>query len=131
MRSRWWSPTGRTTPTPGGGCVEALSEYFGVERVLFIVGSGSDKDIEGLAAELAPVAERVIAAKAAHPRSMEPGRIVAAFQEAGVSAEDVDSVPAALELALAASGGHRLICLAGSLFVAAEGREYFGKRALT
>jgi dihydrofolate synthase/folylpolyglutamate synthase len=108
---------------------EALGEYFGAERVLFIVGAGSDKDIGALADELAPIAERVIAARADHPRAMEPERIVEAFRRVGVPAEDVDSVPDAIERALAASGGHRLICLAGSLFVAAEGREYFGKRA--
>jgi dihydrofolate synthase/folylpolyglutamate synthase len=108
---------------------EALGEYFGADRVLFIIGAGSDKDISGLAEELAPIAERVIAARADHPRAMEPKRIVEAFQKAGVAAEDVDSVPVAIERALAANGGHGLICLAGSLFVAAEGREYFGRRA--
>jgi dihydrofolate synthase/folylpolyglutamate synthase len=108
---------------------EALGEYFGAERVLFIVGAGSDKDIGGLAEELSPIAERVIAARAAHPRAMEPERIAEAFRKAGVPTEDVDTVPAAIERALAASGGHRLICLAGSLFVAAEGRRYFGKKA--
>jgi dihydrofolate synthase/folylpolyglutamate synthase len=108
---------------------EALVEYFGAERVLFIVGAGSDKDIGGLAEELSPIAERVIAARSAHPRAMEPERITEAFRKAGVPAEDVDSVPAAIERALAASGGHRLICLAGSLFVASEGREHFGMRA--
>ncbi len=107
---------------------EALVEYFGAGRVLFIVGASSDKDIDGLAEALAPIAERVIATRTAHPRAMEPGRIVEAFRKLGVPGEDVDSVKIAIQRALAASSGHRLICLAGSLFVAAEGREYFDKK---
>jgi hypothetical protein len=46
-----------------------------------------------------------------------------------VLGEDVDSITIAIQRALAASSEHRLICLSGSLFVAAEGREYFGKGA--
>jgi folylpolyglutamate synthase/dihydrofolate synthase len=108
---------------------QALVEYFGAGQVLFIVGASSDKDIDGLAEALAPIAERVIATRASHPRAMEPARIVEAFRKFGVPGEDVDSVTIAMQRALAASGGHRLICLSGSLFVAAEGREYFDKKA--
>ena len=108
---------------------EALGEYFGAGRVLFIVGASSDKDIDGLAEALGPIAERVIAARTSHPRAMEPVRIVEAFRKFGVPGEDVESVTIAMQRALAASGEHRLICLSGSLFVAAEGREYFDKKA--
>ncbi len=108
---------------------EALVEYFGARRVLFIVGASSDKDIDGLAEALAPIAERVIATRSAHPRAMELARIVEAFRKFGVPGEDVESVTIAMQRALAASGECRLICLSGSLFVAAEGREYFGKGA--
>jgi dihydrofolate synthase/folylpolyglutamate synthase len=107
---------------------EALVEYFGAKPggVTFVIGASSDKDVDGLATELAPLAERLIAAKSAHPRAMEPSRIVEAFARCGVPGEDVDSVAAAVERALAVSGEGTVICLAGSLFVAAEGREYFG-----
>jgi dihydrofolate synthase/folylpolyglutamate synthase len=108
---------------------EALVEYFGAGRVLFIVGASSDKDIDGLAEALAPIAERVIATRAAHQRAMEPARIVEAFRKFGVPGEDVESVTVAMQRALAVSGERRLICLSGSLFVAAEGRQYFGKGA--
>ncbi len=108
---------------------EALVEYFAAEKVLFIVGASSDKDIDGLAEALAPIAERVIATRTSHPRAMEPGRIVEAFRKLGVPGEHVDSVTIAIQRALAVSGERRLICLSGSLFVAAEGREYFDKKA--
>jgi dihydrofolate synthase/folylpolyglutamate synthase len=107
--------------------VEALREHFGVSGpdVAFVIGVMGDKDLTGLVEELRPVAARVLAARAAHPRAMDPKRIVAAFERAGVPCEDVDSVRGALQRALAATDEGGVICLAGSLFVAAEAREYF------
>jgi hypothetical protein len=57
---------------------------------------------------------------------MDPKLISGAFHALGVEPEDVDTVPAAIERAMAGSGDDGVICLTGSLFVAAEGREYFG-----
>jgi dihydrofolate synthase/folylpolyglutamate synthase len=106
---------------------EALTGYFGAERVTFVIGAGGDKDIAGLAEELAPIAALVIATRSAHPRALDPRSIVEAFERMGTPAEDVDSVPAAIERALAASDEGGVICLAGSLFVAAQAREYFNR----
>lgn len=105
---------------------EALAETFEAERVTFIVGAGADKDIGGLAAELAPLAERVLAVRTDHPRALEPSAVAAAFQAAGVEAEVVDNVGLALSRALAEAPMGGVICLTGSLFVAAEARERLG-----
>ncbi len=105
---------------------EALTGALSAEQVTFIVGASSDKDVAGFAEELAPVAARVLAARAAHPRAMSPERIAEAFEAAGVPAEVVDNVPLALERALAEAGSSGVICLTGSLFVAAEAREHLG-----
>jgi dihydrofolate synthase / folylpolyglutamate synthase len=105
---------------------ETLVEYFACDRALFVIGCGSDKDIDGLAEELAPLAVRVIAVRADHPRAMEPQRIVEAFGRLNVDAEIVDNVTNGVEKALAATseGSLTLICVAGSLFVAAEARAH-------
>jgi dihydrofolate synthase/folylpolyglutamate synthase len=105
---------------------EALAEMYGDRAVTFIVGSSADKDIGGLAEELAPAAERVYAVRSGHPRAGDPEVIAGAFRSRGVRAEDVDSVGAAVERAMAAVGEGGVICLTGSLFVVAEGREHFG-----
>ncbi len=105
---------------------QTLIDYFAADRVTFIIGASTDKDITGLAEELAPIASHVLAVRSKHPRSMDPKFISGAFHELGVEAEDVDTVPAAIERAMAGSGDDGVICLTGSLFVAAEGREYFG-----
>jgi len=104
---------------------ETLIEYFDAKRVTFVIGAGGDKDVAGLVEELAPIAGRVIATHSKHPRAMDAALVAEAFARAGVSAEDGGNVSEAIERALAASGGRGLICLAGSLFVAAEGREHF------
>ncbi|MCH7485305.1 MAG: bifunctional folylpolyglutamate synthase/dihydrofolate synthase [Chloroflexi bacterium] len=109
---------------------DALRDYFGAEQVTFVVGTLSDKDVRGLAEEIAPLATLVFAARSAHPRSLEPSEIAAVFEERGARAEHVDSVASALERAMAASGSDGVICLTGSLFVAAEGRAHFGKAAV-
>jgi dihydrofolate synthase/folylpolyglutamate synthase len=103
---------------------EALREYFDCERALFIVGASSDKDIEGLAEELAPVASEVMAVTTRHPRAMERERIAAAFTAHGVDVELWQSIPEAVAAAIATTYRSGVICLVGSLFVAAEGREH-------
>ena len=109
---------------------ESLRDYFGAEGVTFVVGALSDKDVRGLAEELVPLATIVFAARSGHPRSLEASEIAAVFEEQGARAEHVDSVANALERAMAASGSDAVICLTGSLFVAAEGRAHLGKAAV-
>jgi len=105
---------------------ETLVEYFAAGRVLFVIGCGSDKDIDGLAEELAPLAVRVLAVRSEHPRAMDPQRIVEAFGRLNVDSEIVNNVPNGVDRALAATSdaGFTLICVAGSLFVAAEARAH-------
>ncbi|HUF53004.1 MAG TPA: folylpolyglutamate synthase/dihydrofolate synthase family protein [Dehalococcoidia bacterium] len=102
--------------------IEALRDYFGAEEVTFVVGSSSDKDVPAFASVLAPLATKVIAARSAHPRAMDSAEIARIFREQGVDTENVDSVAAALESAIASAENDGVICLTGSLFVAAEGR---------
>src|SRR5206468_8786826 len=101
---------------------ETLVEYFAADRVLFVIGCGSDKDIDGLAEEVAPLASRVLAVRSEHPRAMDPQRIAEAFGRLGVDSRTMDKVSEALDPAIASVGSHALICVAGSLFVAAEAR---------
>ncbi len=110
---------------------EALVEYFAATSVTFIIGAGGDKDVVGLVEELAPIAGRVIATRSKHPRAMEPARVAKAFRTAGVNVEEAKSVSEAIDLALAANIEGGLICLAGSLFVAAEAREYFARASFS
>ena len=86
------------------------------------VQRGAFNDLDG--PELAALASRVIAVRAVHPRAMAPQRIAEAFEKRNIDAEMADDVAGALERAMAATGESGLICVSGSLFVAAEARAH-------
>ncbi|HEU4758952.1 MAG TPA: folylpolyglutamate synthase/dihydrofolate synthase family protein [Dehalococcoidia bacterium] len=108
---------------------EALSDYFACPRAVLIVGISADKDVAGLAAELAPIAARAFAVQARHPRAMAAGQVAAGLAQAGVDTVVAGSTGEALERAVAVGGGRGVICVLGSLFVVAEAREHILKVA--
>jgi dihydrofolate synthase/folylpolyglutamate synthase len=106
---------------------EALAGDLGAQGVIFIAGSSEDKDVRGLAEEIAPLAAVVIAVRAQHPRAMAPAQVARAFAGLGLEVRVGDTVGGAIETAIAEAGEDGVICLVGSLFVAAEGRTHMGK----
>jgi len=108
---------------------QSLEQYFGLaakgvkrplEPAILVIGVSGDKDIAGIAAELAPLFDRVIATRSLHPRSMAAAPIVAEFAKYGVEAQVAGDVPTALRLALGMAGEKGIVCVAGSLFVVGE-----------
>jgi dihydrofolate synthase / folylpolyglutamate synthase len=101
----------------------ALEQYFKYEKALLIIGMSSDKDLAGIAAELAPAFQKVIVTRANHPRAMATAPIVAEFKKHGLEARQTDDISDALRLALSLVGEKDLICATGSLFIAAGAIE--------
>ncbi len=100
--------------------------------LILIVGAALDKDVHGILAALAPVADRLICTQARHPRAAAPADLAAiAAQLLAVSGEETaapgvltaPTTTVALQDALRLAEPAALICLTGSLFIAAEGRE--------
>lgn len=108
---------------------ETLTDYLSCRKAFLIVGVSAGKDVESLARELAPLAGRVLAVQADHPRALAADEIAAAFARLGVDAEAGGSVAEALDRALAATPDEGVICLTGSLFAVAEGRAHLNDRA--
>ena len=77
-----------------------------------------------MAAELAPLGATVIATSAHHPRAAPASVVAAAFSNRGMPASVAETVPQAVESALARAEPNDLICVLGSLFVVAEARAY-------
>ncbi|MBI2859082.1 MAG: bifunctional folylpolyglutamate synthase/dihydrofolate synthase [Chloroflexi bacterium] len=98
----------------------ALKRHFRYRRAIFIVGASADKDLDGIARELAPLAYRVIATRSAHPRSAAPEVLARAFGRCSVRAAQASSVGEALRQAKAEACPEDLICVTGSLFVVGE-----------
>jgi dihydrofolate synthase/folylpolyglutamate synthase len=106
---------------------EALRDYFQFDRLILVSGVSQDKTVGDMARELAPLATLVIATNSRHPRAGDPSALAAAYAAAGAATETAPSVAAALERALAVAAPQDLVCVVGSLFVAAEAREHILK----
>ena len=103
---------------------EAIKQYFDFQRLVLIIGVSSDKDIAGIAGQLAPLSTVAIATRSRHPRALEPPLLLEELLRHGAYTELTESVAAAVGRALALAGPRDLICATGSLFVAAEAIEY-------
>ena len=98
-------------------------------RLALILGASLDKDIAGMLTVLAPVTDLLICTHAQHPRAVAPQSLAEMAAEImhGVTTA-APTVDAALALALDWASPADVICLAGSLFIAAEGREAWARR---
>ena len=102
----------------------ALARYFPGRSLHLIVGVSNDKDAAKILASLLPGAETVTLTRSRHPRAADPqalAGLAAQFVPAG-RVHVAASVRQALAQALSSPSAGDVICLAGSLFVAAEGR---------
>ena len=96
------------------------------ERLTVVAGFSRDKRVSAMVEFLAQRADRVIATRSRHPRSMRPSEIVDALCAHGFSPSRIathDTVGDALNTACADAEPGELILVTGSLFVAAEARE--------
>ncbi len=97
------------------------------ERLVLILGTSRDKDMRALAAELAPGASAVLVTRSRHPRSADTEALAAAVEPFLRGPLIItDDIPPALAKAREIAGPNDLICVAGSLFVAAAAREALG-----
>ena len=104
--------------------VETIQEDLPRRPVYLVFGSSSDKDIEGMAAELAPIAAGAFAAASRHPRSTPADKVADALWQSGIRVRPEGSVAAAVDKAIAEAGNEGIVLVTGSLFVVAEAREH-------
>ena len=102
---------------------QALAQYFEFEKAILIIGMSSDKDLAGIVNELIPSFPQVIVTCSRHPRAMDTAPIAAEFRKHGIEAQQTDDISAALPLALKLAGKKDMICVTGSLFIAAGAIE--------
>lgn len=96
------------------------------QELTIVAGFSRDKRVSAMVDLLAQRADRVIATRSRHPRSMRPAEIVDEFAVYGYPANriaQVASVDVAIDAAISDAGANNLVLVTGSLFVAAEARE--------
>jgi dihydrofolate synthase/folylpolyglutamate synthase len=106
--------------------LETLNTGLPHQRLTVIAGFSRDKRVSAMVELLARRADRVIATRSRHPRSMRPSEIVGQFLTAGLTTGSVnvkESVADAVDAAVSDAKSDELILVTGSLFVAAEARE--------
>jgi len=103
-----------------------LKEEFRYDRLFLILGTSADKDIPALVAPLAPLADFVGVTRSRHPRAAPPEPLARELANFGRVAEIFPDVGAALGEFLGRAGPEDLICVTGSLYLVAEGREFLG-----
>ena len=106
--------------------LKTLPNYVPHRRLTVVVGFSRDKRVDAMVRLIAERADRVIATRSRHPRSMRPVEIADVFRSAGTESRAVavvGEVNDAVKRALEDSGPDDLVLVTGSLFVVAEARE--------
>jgi dihydrofolate synthase/folylpolyglutamate synthase len=105
----------------------AIAELFPHERMILILGTSADKDINAMLDAILPLADRVWVTQAHHPRAAAPEALLEHIANHGRQAQVVP-IDRALETALGQAGADDLILATGSLFIVADIRMQWYKR---
>ena len=76
-----------------------------------------------------PMVREMIAVKSFHPRAIEPEKLVEMALLYKCPTQIMHSIPEAMEKALQFAGENGIVLVTGSIFVVAEGRKYWEKKA--
>ncbi len=114
---------GAHNPAAAEALSTALPEAFTWDRLRLVVGVFSNKDVEGIADRLAPLADEVYACATASVRARPASEIAAAFASRGLAAQAFPSVAEALAAARAEAAAGDLILVTGSLYTVADARR--------
>lgn len=104
----------------------AVRENFTYRRLILVLGTSTDKDVEGIIAALGPAAGIAVATRSHHARAADPERLAAELRRYCPDVRLAEDVPSALELAVSLAGPADLVCATGSLYTVADAREHYG-----
>ena len=116
---------GAHTPDAMACLRETLAEHYPGRSIHCVLGTNQDKNPGPLLDVLLPVIDRLIVCRSCHPRAQAP-REIAVAAAGKVPTTVADGVDQALAIGMNAMGTEDVLCVTGSLFVAAEAREVFG-----
>jgi dihydrofolate synthase/folylpolyglutamate synthase len=119
---------GAHNPAGADALQRAVREAFTPERVHLVMAVSANKDVEGIVAALAPLADAGYAAANASARSAEADAVESALVAAGVPTTAYVSVHEALAAAEAQAQEGDLILVTGSLYTVADARSAIADR---
>jgi dihydrofolate synthase/folylpolyglutamate synthase len=110
---------------------QAIDDYFPGKDVILVFGASEDKDIAGMYSELLPSTRLLITTQSVHPRAMDAHKLAELAMAYNCRIQVAIPVEKAINNALAEAGTESLILVAGSIFIAAAGREIWLSRQKT
>ena len=125
-RLEWLAPDllvdGAHNPAGATTLANHLARMPRDRRRTLVLGGGTDKDIRGVAATLAPVVDRILTTAGTHGKARSPEDVAAAL--AGLPVPVTAAGPLAEALTTARQGD--LVVVAGSLYLVGELRDLLG-----
>jgi dihydrofolate synthase/folylpolyglutamate synthase len=83
-----------------------------------------DKDLEGLVSAIEPVARRVIATQADHPRALSAEAVARIFRDRTIETYVEPKLGAAIDMAVSLSTASDAVVILGSIALAGEARAH-------
>jgi dihydrofolate synthase/folylpolyglutamate synthase len=114
---------GAHNPAAAEALRDALAEAFTWRRLHLVMAVFSNKDLDGLAERLAPLADAGYATSTDSVRARPAEEVAAALSSRGLATEVFPDVAAALSAARAAAADDDLVLVTGSLYTVAAARR--------
>jgi len=102
----------------------ALRLHFPAERYMFVLGVNADKDLGGMLNHLSGMGRTIVCTRSGSARALDPGQIAGEARKVGLETIVSESVAEAVDQALRLRSADEVICVTGSLHVAAEARAH-------
>ncbi len=114
---------GAHNPDGARALATAMREFFRWKRLLLVIAVSANKDLDGIADALAPIADVVYATKNESVRSAEAETVAEAFATRDVDVQVQSSVASAIEAARTAAEPDDVILVTGSLFTVGDAKR--------
>ena len=115
---------GAHNPAAARSLKEALQEEFDYHHLYMVMGIMQDKEVPAILAELAPLADILIAASPHNPRAIRAEQLVQSAQHYCGKVKVIEDVGEGVEYAQEMAQENDIILVTGSLFTVGEARNY-------
>ncbi|MEM1423053.1 MAG: folylpolyglutamate synthase/dihydrofolate synthase family protein [Planctomycetota bacterium] len=135
MELVWRNPRvlldGAHNPAAMSALVRTIGSAQPYDSMVMVFGCSADKDVDGMLAEVAKGADKVVFTKAkGNPRAMDPHELARRFEAMSHKMFQVgDTIDEALKIAGQASGRGDLIVVTGSFYLVGETRKHLSLKA--
>jgi len=115
-------------PNGATSLARSLQNIFPATPIVLVMGVLADKELDGMIAPLAPLAQRAVTTTPRSPRALDAASLATALSRRGLDAVAEDDIEAAVERALALAGPEDLVVVTGSFYLVGSARSYLRRR---